>query len=127
TEKWAKVIRAANSKAEEDRCANGPTCRVEEGRGGLGHAATLRCPSPLIKPDGRVSRIRLSDRLHHGAHGQEDGLRADSVQHVSSPSLLDTATADGSGRRWCYQAHRQSPRPPHLGKHTESPGPFLRR
>src|SRR5207253_627107 len=45
-----------------------------------------------------LSRIRLSDRLHHGAHGQEDGLRADSVQHVSSPSLLDTATADGSGR-----------------------------
>src|SRR3954471_11067739 len=25
--------------------------RVEDGRGGLGHAATLRFPSPLIKPD----------------------------------------------------------------------------
>src|SRR5258707_13561141 len=39
-------------------------CRVEEGRGGLGHSATLRFPSPLIKPDVRISRIRLSDRLH---------------------------------------------------------------
>jgi hypothetical protein len=39
-------------------------CRVEEGRGGLGHSATPRFPSPLIKPDVRISRIRLSDRLH---------------------------------------------------------------
>ncbi len=37
--------------------------RVEEGRGGLGHAAAPRFPSPLIKPDVRISRIRLSDRL----------------------------------------------------------------
>jgi hypothetical protein len=39
-------------------------CRVEEGRGGLGRLATPRFPSPLIKPDVRISRIRLSDRLH---------------------------------------------------------------
>jgi hypothetical protein len=32
----------------------------------LGHAATL--PSPLIEPDVRVSRIRLSDWLHRQAH-----------------------------------------------------------
>src|SRR3954452_16691878 len=38
--------------------------RVEDGRGGLGHAATLRFPSPLIKPDVRISRIRLSDWFH---------------------------------------------------------------
>src|SRR3982750_3625443 len=31
--------------------------RVEDGRGGLGHAATLRFPSPLIKPDVRISRV----------------------------------------------------------------------
>src|SRR5271166_2361246 len=33
--------------------------RVEDGRGSLGHAATLRFPSPLIEPDVRISRIRL--------------------------------------------------------------------
>src|SRR3954467_10217563 len=43
--------------------------RVEDGRGGLGHAATLRFPSPLIKPDVRISRIRLSDWFHLAAHG----------------------------------------------------------
>ncbi len=35
--------------------------RVEDGRGGLGHLASPRFPSPLIKPDVRISRIRLSD------------------------------------------------------------------
>ena len=29
----------------------------------------LRFPSPLIKPDVRISRIRLSDRVHRKAHG----------------------------------------------------------
>ena len=33
--------------------------RVEDGRGSLGHATTLRFPSPLIEPDVRISRIRL--------------------------------------------------------------------
>jgi hypothetical protein len=42
--------------------------RVEDGRGSLGHAATLRFPSPLIEPDVRISRIRLSDWLHRQAH-----------------------------------------------------------
>jgi hypothetical protein len=36
--------------------------RVEDGRGSLGHAATSRFPSPLIEPDRRISRIRLSDK-----------------------------------------------------------------
>jgi hypothetical protein len=35
--------------------------RVEDGRGSLGHLASPRFPSPLIKPDVRISRIRLSD------------------------------------------------------------------
>src|SRR3954470_13484055 len=43
--------------------------RVEGGRGGLGHAASPRFPSPLVKPDVRISRIRLSDWLHPKAHG----------------------------------------------------------
>src|SRR5580658_6439575 len=38
--------------------------RVEEGRGGLRDCQSPRFPSPLIKPDVRISRIRLSDRLH---------------------------------------------------------------
>jgi hypothetical protein len=42
--------------------------RVEDGRGSLGHAATLRFPSPLVEPDVRISRIRLSDWLHRQAH-----------------------------------------------------------
>ena len=43
--------------------------RVEEGRGGLRLGQSLRLPSPLIKPDVRVSRIRLSDWLRRKAHG----------------------------------------------------------
>jgi putative tryptophan/tyrosine transport system substrate-binding protein len=56
--------------------------RVEDGRGGLGHAATPRFPSPLIEPDVRISRIRLSDWLHREAHG-ENGPRAAFAWHVS--------------------------------------------
>src|SRR2546429_6294807 len=44
--------------------------RVEDGRGSLGHAATLRFPSPLIEPDVPISGIRLSDRLHREAHDE---------------------------------------------------------
>jgi hypothetical protein len=44
--------------------------RVEDGRGSLGHAATLRFPSPLIEPDVRISRIRLSNWLRREAHEQ---------------------------------------------------------
>jgi hypothetical protein len=43
--------------------------RVEDGRGNLGHSASPRFPSPLIKPDVRISRIRLSDWLHLVAVG----------------------------------------------------------
>jgi hypothetical protein len=55
-------------------CRIGFDCfgRVEDGRGSLGHAATLRFPSPLIEPDVRISRIRLSDWLHREAHGARD-------------------------------------------------------
>jgi hypothetical protein len=43
--------------------------RVEDRRGGLGHVATLRFLSSLIKPDVPISGIRLSDQLHRKAHG----------------------------------------------------------
>jgi hypothetical protein len=49
--------------------APGTLGRVEDGRGGLGLVATPRFPSPLIKPDVQISRIRLSDWLHLTAHG----------------------------------------------------------
>src|SRR6267378_2476220 len=45
--------------------------RVEDGRGSLGHSATLRFPSPLIKPDEPISGIRLSDWLHREVHGEQ--------------------------------------------------------
>ena len=44
--------------------------KVEDGRGSLGHSATLRFPSPLIEPDVPISGIRLSDWLHREAHGE---------------------------------------------------------
>ena len=44
--------------------------RVEDGRGNLGHSATPRFPSPLIKPDVPISGIRLSDWFHREAHGE---------------------------------------------------------
>jgi hypothetical protein len=40
--------------------------RVEERRG---VACAIRFPSPLIKPDVQISRIRLSDWLHLAAFG----------------------------------------------------------
>src|SRR3954465_6109079 len=69
--------------------------RVEDGRGGLGHAATLRFPSPLIKPDVRISRIRLSDWFHLAAHG-------------GGPNSVCVAEAVGDGRR--AQQHQISGR-----------------
>src|ERR1700676_3213090 len=38
--------------------------RVEDGRGSLGHSATLRFPSPLIEPDVPISGIRLVWGFH---------------------------------------------------------------
>src|SRR3954447_5059620 len=42
--------------------------RVEDGRGGLGHPASPRFPSPLIERSMRISRTTLSDWLHRTAH-----------------------------------------------------------
>src|SRR6185503_7804487 len=93
--------------------------RVEDGRGGLGHAATLRFPSPLIKPDVRISRIRLSDWFHRAAHG---GHRVRCVlpkqwAMADAPSSTDRrpsspqgkASSEASGCSGVFQAHRQSP------------------
>ena len=53
---WRKLLTELSNLA----CRTGCTPihrRVEDGRGGLGHAATLRFPSPLIKPDVRICRV----------------------------------------------------------------------
>src|SRR5713101_513529 len=64
--------------------------RVEDGRGSLGHSATLRFPSPLIEPDVPISGIRLSDWLHR--EYTESKLTARGFGTVSnSPSPRDTA------------------------------------
>jgi hypothetical protein len=104
----------------------GGSGRPEDGRGSLGHAATLRFPSPLIEPDVRISRIRLSDWLHHEAHERI----TDRKRHVRGVLFLRPTTQlslkDPDHSR-CLQAHRQSPSHRVLRKHTRSQGPFLRR
>ena len=42
---------------------------VESRRSAVTRISVCRFPSPLIKPDVRFSRIRLSDWLHRKAHG----------------------------------------------------------
>src|SRR4051812_38435235 len=93
--------------------------RVEDGRGGLGHAATPRFPSPLIKPDVRISRIRLSDWFHLAAHGGGAELvrTAEAAGDGNAPNNTDRrpssprgkASSEASGCSWVFQARRQSP------------------
>jgi hypothetical protein len=101
--------------------------RVEDGRGSLGHAATLRFPSPLIKPNVPISGIRLSDWLHREAHGESPKPRAASARRVTVLRLSTQQSPTAPVFEWCSQAHRQSPRPRHLQKRTRSQGPLLRR
>jgi len=53
---------------------------VESRTGAVSTLRSLRLPSPLIKPDVRISRIRLSDRLHCPAHGDTNGRLRLAVQ-----------------------------------------------
>src|SRR4029450_5069139 len=88
--------------------------RVEDGRGRLGHAATLRFPSPLIEPDVPISGIRLSDWLHREAHGEKLWPQASSVQQLSLLRLTIQLSLQGPDHSRCLQAYRQSPSPRHL-------------
>ena len=99
--------------------------RVEEGRGGLGRSASPRLPSPLIKPDVRVSRIRLSDWLHRRAHGGARKARVSSPQVLPSP--CDTASSDGPGPFQVLSGSSPITDPRLLPKRTRSQGPSLRR
>jgi hypothetical protein len=53
---------------------------VESRTGAVATLKSLRLPSPLIKPDVRISRIRLSDRLHRPAHGDTRGCLRLTIQ-----------------------------------------------
>jgi hypothetical protein len=105
---------------------DGGSGRVEDGRGSLGHSATLRFPSPLIEPACPIKASGSPIGFTERHTGSEPTVRG-SLHVSNSPSSRDTATSDSSGLRRCCQAHRQSPRPPHLRKHAKSQGPLLRR
>jgi hypothetical protein len=53
--------------------------------------------------------------------------QASSVQQRSLLRLTVQLSLKGPGHSRCLQAHRQSPSPRHLRKHTRSQGPLLRR
>ena len=61
----------------------------------------LRFPSPLVKPDVRFSRIRLSDRLHCPAHGDTNGRLRRAVQ-------LPRKSSDPCGVVRLFANHRPS-------------------
>src|SRR5215813_1768911 len=77
--------------------ANRRDGRVEDGRGSLGHAATLRFPSPLIEPDVPISGIRLSDWLHREVTRRKALAASVFCAAAFSPSPYDTAFSEGSG------------------------------
>ena len=54
-------------------------------------------------------------------------LQAMSARQLSLLRLAAQLSLKGSDHSRCCQAHRQSPSPRHLRKHTRSQGPFLRR
>ena len=62
-------------------------------------SASPRFPSPLIKPDVRISRIRLSDWLHLEALG--DGAKMDPAepQHAELAKHHLIAGSGGAARR----------------------------
>jgi hypothetical protein len=101
--------------------------RVEDGRGSLGHSAAPRFPSPLIEPDVPISGIRLSDWLHREAHERNHRPQASSVRRALFLRLTIELSLKNLDHSRCLQAHRQSPSPRLLRKHTRSQGPFLRR
>src|SRR5215211_1186494 len=95
--------------------------RVEEGRGA---ACAVRFPSPLIKPDVRISRIRLSDWFHpgHTVGGQYE--RSSYPHSTLAPrySLLGKRLVS-CGASW---ARAKSPTLAFFNKRTRSQGPSLR-
>ena len=69
----------------------------------MGHAATLRFPSPLIEPDVPISGIRLSDWLHREARGEKPWPQASSVQQLSLLRLTIQLSLKGPDHSRCLQ------------------------
>ena len=74
-----------------------------------------RFHSPLIKPDVRISRIRLSGWLHRG---HTVGGDMSVIHGTATPWHRDTVSSAKFGSSWCFQAHRQSP---HLIRFENAP------
>ena len=87
--------------------------------------AMPRFPSPLIKPDVRISRIRLSDWFHHGHTAGGRHERHPYPQFTLAPrySLLEKLLVS-CGALW---ACAKSPTLAFFNKHTRSQGPSLHR
>jgi hypothetical protein len=76
-----RILRDSDRSREQEKECSGwrdwrrdRNCRrnlsmVESRRGAVFSGRRTRLPSPLVKPDVRISRIRLSDWLHRKAHG----------------------------------------------------------
>jgi hypothetical protein len=90
-----------------------------------GAVAVPRFPSPLIKPDVRISRIRLSDWFHrvHTGSGEHRASFVPRFPSASRYSLLESLP-DSYG---ASQACANSPTFVSFDKHTRSQGPSLRR
>jgi hypothetical protein len=72
--------------------------RVEDGRGSLGHSATLHFPTPLVEPEVPISGIRLSDWLHRKAH---DGAVSRRRSRRSRPTI-DNFTGEPACATPCH-------------------------
>src|SRR5215470_13715713 len=86
--------------------------RVEERRGCLGHAATLRFLSPLIEPDMQISSIRLSDKT---SRLRPRLVVAKPAQTYESEVPARAQRARLRRARLCYPDRRPSRRAPGLG------------
>ena len=59
--------------------------------GAVATRASSRFPSPLIEPDVRISRIRLSDRVHRQTHGAAARCTQRNRSTLSQPKITSFA------------------------------------
>ena len=80
-----------------------------------------RFPSPLIKPDVRISRIRLSDWLHLAAIGGAPGAalmlaigvpRSAQIQHTAHRQRNEVRSWTGHSHRCAESRISQDPKSP---------------
>jgi hypothetical protein len=122
----ARQVSARLAPASAPR-ASGDPGRVEDGRGSLGPMASAPFPIPAHRT-GRADFPHPALRLA-SPRGTRKRLLTASVIGAACFFLrlaIQLSLKDPDHSR-CLQAHRQSPSPRHLRKHTRSQGPFLRR